>query len=97
MDRTVNKTVKVNIFGQEYQIISDGNDEYIINLAKKLDEEMRKYSDDAPMLPAGRIAVLTCLNIMDKFEQYKIKQKESIKKILDRIDNIVNSLEVKRI
>jgi cell division protein ZapA (FtsZ GTPase activity inhibitor) len=84
-------TTKVNIFGQEYAIA--GEDEvYLKELASAVDNEMKECYHQAPMQPAARIAVLTCLNIMDKYLKYKKKQHKEIKEILALCDALLGRL-----
>ncbi|MBN1522401.1 MAG: cell division protein ZapA [Candidatus Aureabacteria bacterium] len=85
-------TIKVNIFGQEYPIVGDQDTSYIQELAQVVDSEMRKNSEEAPMLPASRIAVLTCLNIMDRFMKYKMKHQQELKEILTQVDDLLGKL-----
>ena len=85
-------TIKVNIFGQEYPIVGDQDTTYIKDLAQIVDLEMKKSSEAAPMLPASRVAVLTCLNIMDRFMQYKKKNQNEIKDILTLCDALLNKV-----
>ena len=86
-------TIKVNIFGQEYPIVGDQDTTYIKDLAQLVDAEMKKSSDAAPMLPASRIAVLTCLNIMDRFMTDKKKHQNEIKEVLTLCDTLLNKIE----
>ncbi|MCK5706134.1 MAG: cell division protein ZapA [Candidatus Aureabacteria bacterium] len=85
-------TIKVNIFGQEYPIVGDEDESYINELAQAVDGEMKKNSDAAPMLPASRIAVLTCLNIMDRYMKYKKKQQKELQEIMVRCDALLDKI-----
>ena len=72
--------------------MGDQDTTYIKELAQTVDSEMRKCSEQAPMLPASRIAVLTCLNIMDRYMKYKSRQENEIKEMLTLCDALLNKL-----
>jgi cell division protein ZapA len=85
-------TIKVNIFGQEYSIVGEDDTTDIKALAQFVDAEMKKISDSTPM-PASRIAVLTCLNIMERFIEDKKKHQNEIKEVLTLCDSLLNKIE----
>jgi cell division protein ZapA len=85
-------TIKVNIFGQEYPIVGDDEEVYIKKLAQFVDSEMRKNSDQAPMLPTSKIAVLTCLNILDRFMKYKKENHHKIQDMLTQCDALLEKV-----
>ena len=64
-------SVKVSIFGNEYRVSGDGNDEYIQRLAQYVDHTMREISHQGRHVSAERIAILTAFNIADQFFQLK--------------------------
>ena len=86
-------TIKVNIFGQEYPIVGDDDESYIKELAHLVDTEMKNNSDQAPMLPASRIAVMTCLNIMDRFMKHKKKHQSELHEILTLCDGLLGRID----
>ena len=84
--------IKVNIFGQEYSIIPDDDEEYIKEVARAIDKEMKKNSDQAPMQPASRIAVLTCLTVMDRFMKYRNKQQKELQELTVLCDALLKKI-----
>lgn len=59
----------VNIFGSDYTLISDGNDEYLKNIAQYLDSKMREIDKSQDLKSVSRIAILAALNIVEELFQ----------------------------
>ncbi|NLL17532.1 MAG: cell division protein ZapA [Clostridia bacterium] len=66
------KRVAVSIFDQEYVVRSLEEEDYIQQLASFLDHKMREIHRMSPSLSAGKVAVLTALNLAD--ELFKVRQ-----------------------
>jgi cell division protein ZapA (FtsZ GTPase activity inhibitor) len=58
--------VKVSIFGREYSIVSEVDEEYIKKAATYLDSKMREVAESFPNISENRVAVLAALNITDE-------------------------------
>ena len=57
--------VKVTIGGVEYKIASDESASYILEVARKVDDEMRELTENNPRLSSTMAAVLTAVNAVD--------------------------------
>jgi cell division protein ZapA len=64
--------VRVNIYGEEYTVRSDGDIEYMKKIAQYVDSQMRAIADKMPNKSPSRVAILAALNIADEL----FKQKE---------------------
>ena len=58
-------SVKVNIVGREYSLRTDDSEEYLIDVASRVDSEMRTLIRDNPGIGAFNAAVLAALNACD--------------------------------
>jgi len=65
--------IQVQIFGTEYSLKSDMDEEYVRNVASYVDAKLRHFSDATSVKSSTKIAVLTALNIAD--ELFRLKQK----------------------
>ncbi|MBN1482338.1 cell division protein ZapA [candidate division KSB1 bacterium] len=73
---TVKKNVKVNIFGSEYTLVANANDNgEIYKIAEYVDSKMREIQALKPNRPLHQIAILTALNITG--ELFQLHQQES--------------------
>ena len=61
--------VKVNIYGNVYNIKGDAEPEYILKLAEYINDRMEEISRNISNGNALQIAILAALNIADEFFQ----------------------------
>ena len=84
------RSIRVSIFGRDYNIKGGSDEEYIMNLAEYVDSVMRDIADKAGSLSSGRVAILAALNIAD--EMHKERQRfsefadEMVQKLRDALD-----------
>lgn len=68
------QTIRVEIYNQTYSIRSDGDNEYIHNLAEYVDSKMREISSGTMTVDSLKVAILAALHIADEFYQLKLTQ-----------------------
>jgi len=68
--------IRVNIFGTEYSLRSDDNENYIKEIARYLDQKMREVDKNNSIKSSSKISVLAALNVVDElFQEQKYKEK----------------------
>ncbi len=65
------QTIKVEIYNQTYSIRSDGDNEYIQDLAEYVDSKMREISSGTMTVDSLKVAILAALHIADEYYQLK--------------------------
>lgn len=65
------QSIRVEIYNQTYSIRSDGDNEYILNLAEYVDGKMREISSGTLTVDSLKVAILAALHIADEFHQLK--------------------------
>jgi cell division protein ZapA len=80
--------VRVNIFGAEYVLKSDNNENYIIEIAKYVDQKMREIDRSQAITSNLKLAILAALNITDELFQ----NKQYRDRLLEQIDADSQSL-----
>jgi len=70
-EQSAEQTVRVEIYNQTYSIRSDGDNEYILNLAQYVDGKMREISSGTLTVDSLKVAILAALHIADEFYQLK--------------------------
>lgn len=65
--------MKIEIFDQTYNVNSDGNEEYLTELAAYVDKKMRSISESTQIVDSVKVAVLAALNIAD--ENFALRQR----------------------
>ena len=72
----------VNIFGSDYTLVSDGNDEFLKNIAQYLDTKMREIDKSQNLKSVSRVAILAALNIVEELYQ----ERDYRSKLLNQIN-----------
>jgi cell division protein ZapA len=76
-EQSSEQTVRVEIYNQTYSIRSDGDNEYILDLAKYVDGKMREISSGTLTVDSLKVAILAALHIADEFYQLKNAQAQN--------------------
>jgi cell division protein ZapA len=68
---TAAPTIRVEIYNQTYNIRSDGDSEYLMQLADFVDSRMREISSGTLTVDSLKVAILAALHIADEFHRLK--------------------------
>ena len=100
---TSSPTIRVEIYNQTYNIRSDGDTEYIIQLAEFVDSRMREISSGTLTVDSLKVAILAALHIADELHRLKNMHEQADSQLasrsaecaemLDRLLKVRNSLE----
>src|SRR6267378_442172 len=100
---TATPTVRVEIYNQTYNIRSDGDTEYIVQLAEFVDSRMREISSGTLTVDSLKVAILAALHIADELHRLKQTHEAADKQLetrstecaemLDRLLKVRNTLE----
>ncbi len=58
--------VQVQIFGHQYTIRGEANQDYILGVAAYVDRKMREITEKLPVASLSKVAILASLNIADE-------------------------------
>ena len=64
-------TIKVEIYDQAYTVRSDGDPEYLKQLAEYVDRRMREISSGTLTVDSRKVAILAALYIADELHQLR--------------------------
>jgi len=90
---SIEQSVRVEIYNQTYSIRSDGDNEYIINLAEYVDGKMREISSGTFTVDSLKVAILAALHIADEFHQLKSQQKQVDTQLASRSSECAEMLD----
>ncbi len=65
------QSIRVEIYNQTYNIRSDGDNDYIKNLANFVDQRMRDISSGTLTVDSLKVAILAALHIADEYHRLK--------------------------
>lgn len=103
MEASSSPTIRVEIYNQTYNIRSDGDTEYIIQLAEFVDSRMREISSGTLTVDSLKVAILAALHIADELHRLKNMHEQADAQLaarsaecadmLDRLLKVRSSLE----
>jgi len=86
--------VIVNIFGNDYRVISDDlNAERIKEVAVIVDTKMKEIHREFPLPSTTKIAVLACLNLVDEYVQREAQNNKKIADMEERIRSLILKID----
>ena len=103
---TSSPTIRVEINNQTYNIRSDGDTEYIIQLAEFVDSRMREISSGTLTVDSLKVAILAALHIADELHRLKNMHEQADSQLaarssecaemLDKLLKVRNSVETEQ-
>lgn len=86
--------VVVNIFGNDYRVISDDLDpERIKGVAKIVDAKMKEIHREFPLPSTTKIAVLACLNLVDEYLRREDQHEKKTSEMEERVRSLILKLD----
>src|SRR5438093_13650420 len=70
-DATPSETIRVEIYDQAYTVRSDGDPDYLKELAEYVDQRMREISSGTLTVDSRKVAILAALYIADELHQLR--------------------------
>ena len=71
IDAASSETIRVEIYDQSYTVRSDGDPEYLKQLAEYVDQRMREISSGTLTVDSRKVAILAALYIADELHQLR--------------------------
>ncbi|MBD3169737.1 MAG: cell division protein ZapA [candidate division Zixibacteria bacterium] len=87
------RSVKVNIFGEDYTIKGEAKPEYINQVAHYIDRQMRLVSEVITDRSHNKVAVLAALNIADELFRERANSENMISTIEGRLEKFCEELD----
>ena len=84
--------IYVNIFGTDYSLVSDNNEEYLKEIARYLDDKMREIDRSQNLKSVSKVAILAALNIVEELFQEREYREKLVSEINEEARNMNNSL-----
>ncbi len=94
MDSPKNR-VRVNIYGEEYTVRSEGDIDYINRVAEYVDKTMRDIAEKMPNKSPARVGVLAALNIADELFKERLDGESDLSAFEKRTSDILEMLDEK--
>jgi cell division protein ZapA len=86
-------TIRVEIYNQTYNIRSDGDTEYIIQLADFVDSRMREISSGTLTVDSLKVAILAALHVADELHRLKHMHEQADSQLAARSSECAEMLD----
>lgn len=87
------KVITVQIFGREYKIRGEADENYIQDVAQYVDGKMKELAANSSLPSPDRLAVLTALNIADELFQERNKSSRTQVSVEQRAEELIALLD----
>ncbi len=84
--------IRVNIFGSEYTLVSDNDENYVKEIARYIDDKMREIDRSSSIKSSARLAILAALNIADELYQERLYRKKLLEQINEEAKKMNRSI-----
>ncbi len=85
-------SIEVEIYGSRYQVRAAHDRAYLEELAAMVDRKMREISGRIQVVDAGRLAILSALNLADELYQCTKQQESERDRIMERLAELEGEL-----
>jgi cell division protein ZapA len=83
----------VMILGQEYTVRSEGDPQYVREIAQYVDRRMREVSQASQQVSSTKIAILAALNIADELFRERRQTGSGVEHLQERAEHLLVALE----
>jgi cell division protein ZapA len=90
---TAAPTIRVEIYNQTYNIRSDGDSEYLMQLADFVDSRMREISSGTLTVDSLKVAILAALHIADEYHRLKQTHEQADAQLATRSSECAEMLD----
>ena len=93
MEQPAARAIKVRVFGQEYVIKSQEEEEYVLAVAKLVDEKMREVAGSTSSASTVSVAVLAALNLAAEYLKAREKSQGLEEQLKKRSQELISLIE----
>jgi cell division protein ZapA len=87
------KTVQIEIYGQRYSVTGDADEEYIRQVARFVDEQMRTLAGNMKTASLSRLAVLAAINIAHQLFESERLRRQGEAALEERAGSLLEAIE----
>jgi cell division protein ZapA len=89
----LSKTVQIEIYGQRYSVTGDADEEYIQQVARFVDEQMRTLAGSMKAASMSKLAVLAAINIAHQLLQSERVRQQGEAALEERAGSLLEAIE----
>jgi cell division protein ZapA len=89
------RLVEIKVFGQNYTVKSDAEEDYIQAIAQYVNEKMEEVLKKTRSVSTLNVAILTALNIADDFLKEREKRMAFVREVEAKSKELAEKIEIK--
>ena len=87
------ESVKVRLFGREYNIRGQGNKKYVERLADFINQRADVIQRQTKVVTTIDLVVLTLLNVTDEMFQYRRAKEQTIRELEEKAERLLKTID----
>ena len=96
-DQPFDSKITVNLLGKEYTLKGDVDSDYMVKVAKYVDQRLRELQKQLPGLDTTRLSLLVALNLADELFQARQDEnhidRDDLNKMASKTEDLIRMLE----
>ncbi len=89
------KIIKVTLFGSEYALRTDANEEYVQEIVQFINSMMLRINSKNSNLPSYKMAILCLIEVVDELLRLKQDMKAMENEVGDKTTDLIKKIEEK--
>lgn len=87
------ESVKVRLFGREYNIRGQGNRKYVQRIADFINQRADEIQRQTKVVSTIDLVILTLLNVTDEMFQYRRAKEQTIKELEEKAERLLRTID----
>lgn len=88
------KPTEVIIMGQKFMVRSESGDDYVLEIAKYVDNKVNEVIQNTKSVASVNVALLAAMNIADEYMKYRRDKEGRIDKVEKKIKDMIELVDL---
>lgn len=88
------KTTEVAIMGQKFLVKSESGDDYVIEIARYVDEKINEVIQNTRSVASLNVAILAAMNIADEFFKLQRDRRERLSTVEKKVRDLIELVDI---
>lgn len=88
------KPIEVSIMGQKFMVRSDSGEDYVMEIAKFVDNKINEIIQSTKSVASVNVALLAAMNIADEFLKYRRDKDGRLEKVEKKIKDTIELIDL---
>ena len=88
------KTTEVVIMGQKFMVKSESNDDYVVQIARYVDDKINEVIENTKSVASINVAILAAMNIADELLKIKRDNGDKFQTVEKKIKDLIELIDI---